>query len=208
MLIIAVSGKLGSGKDYVTNNYILKMLSTPKVTKMAFADHIKVTVASQRNWSLERLLAGDKTQEERRALQIAGTEQGRDVHGPDIWVTTMANWIKLRQLRGDDIDVVLVTDCRFPNEAKWVEDNGGFLCRVNALDRHEAALRRTSDDPEVIAGIRSHVSETALDDWSFMYAVDNSVAAQCSVGDQVRHQLQKFLRNNLEYTKYFGNLTF
>jgi len=87
----------------------------------------------------------------RKILQILGTEAGRDLIHPQIWVNCLfadlhenSNW--------------LITDVRFPNEAKAIKDNGGILIRIN----------RKSDK------ISNHPSETSLDnysDWDFI--VDN-----------------------------------
>lgn len=70
--------------------------------------------------------------------------------------------------------MVLVTDCRFINEADWIMNNGGLLIRVNAPTRNAQALDLSSDgDLNVRAAISNHVSETALDDYKFDYVVNN-----------------------------------
>lgn len=199
-LIVAVSGKLGSGKDYITENIVLPLLHhETRVSKMAFADHIKVSVASENNILMEAVLCGSKDPVIRKQLQIRGTEDGRDKYGPNIWVETLANWITLRQLRGDVLDVVLITDCRFPNEAKWIESQGGLLIRVVALDRHDEALDRESrGDINIRNSIAMHSSETALDDYKFANVVDNSIGAT-DVANNVVKIIRKFLNTNLNH---------
>lgn len=202
-LLIAVSGKLGSGKDYIIENYILPCIHG-RVSKMAFADHIKINVASQQHLPLDILLHGQKTAEVRHALQSAGTEEGRDKHGPDIWVNTLDNWIKLRQLRGDDLEVVLVTDCRFPNEARWIEDNDGILIRIVAPDRNDATLlKEANGDEQVYTSIKTHISETALDNYTFRYVIDNSKEAAAGVHEQVRRMLYEYIRSHLNRSDLF-----
>jgi hypothetical protein len=187
-VIIAVSGKLGTGKDYIIKHHILPMIKG-KVCKMAFADHIKVNVASQDPLvSLTQCLEGSKDVYLRKKLQVAGTEQGRDVYGPDIWVRTLENWIKLRQIRGDNIDVVLVTDCRFPNEAEWVTKNNGLLIRIESPIRNEEALTHESaGDTEKLLSIMEHPSETSLDDYCFAYYIQNDP------DHQIRPQVQSII---------------
>jgi hypothetical protein len=205
-LIIAVSGKLGSGKDHVIENYILPSLNDLcNLSKMAFADHIKINVASQQQIPLEQCLQGKKSAELRRALQIAGTEEGRDKFHDDIWITTLENWIKLRQIRGDKLDVILVTDCRFLNEAKWVEDKGGLLIRVNALDRNEEALLEESKgNREIYVSIKNHASETQLDDYIFEYAVDNSHSSGIFLlRSEIRRILERYTRAHLNRAHIF-----
>lgn len=172
-LLIAVSGKLGSGKDYVIENFILPHIPG-RVVRMAFADQIKVTVASRCNLPVRSCLEGNKSRELRRMLQIEGTEEGRDKYGPDIWVQTLENWIRLRKIRGEKIDAVLVTDCRFENEAKWIEHHGGLLIRVEAPSRNKAALEQEANgDPDAYDAIANHLSETALDGYEFANVVNN-----------------------------------
>lgn len=206
-LLIAVSGKLGSGKDYIAEHVLLPMVKGA-VSKMAFADHIKVTLASQDpDVDLIQCLQGVKNNELRRKLQIAGTEKGRDIYGPDIWVDTMENWIRLRQLRDGTPDIVLVTDCRFPNEATWIQDNNGLLIRVNAPSRHELALQKESvGDPIAYNVIKQHLSETALDNFTFHYCINNEPAYSSTVKEQVQSIINKYLSEHLEKCQYFHPL--
>jgi len=204
-LIIAVSGKLGTGKDYIIKNYILPTING-KVCKMAFADHIKVNVASQDpTVSLLECLEGFKDTILRKKLQTAGTEQGRAIYGPDIWVRTLENWIKLRQIRGDNIDVVLVTDCRFPNEAEWIKSNGGLLIRVRAPSRNRQALVfESDDDTEKMLSIMNHPSETSLDDFPFDYYIENEPSMR--VTPQLQSIITHFLSDKPWLLKRFKPL--
>jgi len=176
-LIIAVSGKIGCGKDYTTENFLIPTLEQYGIkncSRMAFADHIKINVASQRGIPIEECLVSQKSPELRRALQIVGTEQGRDLHGPEIWVQTLENWIRLRAIREESLGAVMVTDCRFPNEAAWVEKNGGLLIRVNAPSRNALGLDQAClGDTDVRASVANHRSETALDNYEFKHVVQN-----------------------------------
>jgi len=203
-LLISVSGTLGSGKDYVAENLLLPLISN-SVSKMAFADHIKINVASQDpDVSLRQCLEGDKSTELRRKLQIAGTEKGRDLYGPNIWVTTLENWIRLRRLRDRTPDVVLVTDCRFPNEAKWIEDNGGLLIRIHAPSRNVFALKRESGGcSDAYEAIKGHISETALDDYPFKYIVNNEPEFQLTVGHQILEIVKMYINDHLDRSNCF-----
>ncbi len=92
-----------------------------------------------------------KVPEIRRLLQVMGTEAGRQVLGDNIWVDAVMN-----KITGEDH--VVVTDCRFPNEAEAVKVAGGFVVRV--------------DRPGVEA-VNAHPSETALDGWNFDAYINN-----------------------------------
>lgn len=197
-LVVAVSGKLGSGKDYIMENYLLpslRELGLNHITRMAFADQIKINVASRYGVDITKCLSGDKSPELRRMLQIEGTEEGRDKYGDNIWTDTMENWITLRAMR-DNIDVVLITDCRFPNEASWVEQKGGLLIRINAPKRNNQRLdHECHGDMTVRNSIESHSSETALDTYNFTYVVDNDPEHMDTVHSNVIDCLNRWLAN-------------
>jgi hypothetical protein len=194
-LLIAVSGKLGSGKDYVIEHFIMTHI-VGSVTRMAFADQIKVNVASRYNVELIHCLEGQKSAELRKMLQIAGTEDGRDLYGPDIWINTLENWINLRQIRGDKLEVVLVTDCRFQNEAEWVEQHNGLLIRVNAPNRNQQALSQEANGcQKTYDSISQHASETALDSYPFKYVIQNDPKDQ-GVHGHVLDYLRDYCSNH------------
>lgn len=61
----------------------------------------------------------------RKALQLLGTEGGRNVFGPSLWTTSLLE----RWKHAGRLDTV-ITDCRFPIEIKLIRDNGGMVYRV------------------------------------------------------------------------------
>jgi len=116
----------------------------------------------------------------RLLLQLVGTEYGRRIIHPNIWVNaTMSDYKSPLEIKtnkdalksGEDIiykfdnnstDLPnwIITDVRFPNEAKAITDKGGINIR---LQRSETDLRT----------INQHESETALDNYKFDYVVAN-----------------------------------
>ena len=68
----------------------------------------------------------------RLALQLMGTEAGRDVFHPDLWVHTV-----MRRCEQAPWNNYVIADVRFPNEIKAIRDSGGKVIRV-----------RRGDDPE------------------------------------------------------------
>tara|TARA_R110002020_G_scaffold157720_8_gene340626 strand:- start:2011 stop:2850 length:840 start_codon:yes stop_codon:yes gene_type:complete len=125
----------------------------------------------------------------RKLLQLLGTEAGRDIIHPNIWVNalfadykTIANF-KLRNyklfnnLKTSENDVTqeypnwIITDVRFPNEIETIKDRGGIVIRVNRpLERLGKSklpkLKHTS--------VTQHPSETALDNHEFDITIDNN----------------------------------
>ena len=102
----------------------------------------------------------------REVLQIVGTELLREGFNENIHVaSTMAN-IK-------DIDNVIITDCRFPNELEAVKKRGGITIRVNRpCDICGGSGYHKMSCPVSKSG--EHSSETALDNAEFDYEIHNN----------------------------------
>lgn len=102
----------------------------------------------------------------RKLLQLLGTECGRDIIHPNIWVNALFSDYKAKgegikdnifstpngnvkmQLNplfdGEYFPNWIITDVRFPNEAQSIKDRGGILIRVN---RNASELERCLKDP-------------------------------------------------------------
>ncbi len=87
----------------------------------------------------------------RRLLQRLGTEAGRQTMWDSIWVDAAFAGL-------DDDAKVVVTDCRFVNEAQAVVERDGEVWRI---------VR------EGVGPANSHASETSLDDWKFDAVINN-----------------------------------
>jgi len=87
---------------------------------------------------------------------------------PDIWVQSV-----FRKKYADD-DIVVVADCRFPNEAIFGRENGILI--------HVDRDTKLEED--------THVSETALDDYrDYHYRVSNNGSFM-----ELEEQLRQILR--------------
>ena len=113
-MIIGLSGLKGSGKSTAAN-----FLVKDGFIKMSFAEPIKRMLACVGLSS--RDLYGDRKEEPndmldgktpRYAMQTLGTEWGRDLISPDLWV----NVVKHNILHSHAEDDIVIDDCRFPNE--------------------------------------------------------------------------------------------
>lgn len=87
----------------------------------------------------------------REVLQVMGTDIFREMFESDVWANSpfRRDW--------SDCDVVLITDCRFPNEKKITEERSGTVIRVE----RDTGLQD------------NHRSETALDGVEFEYFYEN-----------------------------------
>lgn len=143
MRIIGLAGKAGAGKDY-TYEHIKKEYAC-KVARLAFADGVRheiedvlspgTTVNSFRDaWEGKKLPAMWRKpypDEIRSLLQWWGTEYRRE-QDPDYWVKKGVE--RLGEFDAIGIDLVVVTDVRFENEAKAIRALGGIVVEVVALD--------------------------------------------------------------------------
>lgn len=172
MAIISISGKIGCGKDTVAD--IIQTI-TPyynwEVKK--FAGKLKViaeilTGVSKHQFEDQEFKKQDMPPEwgmtYRDLLQKLGTEAMRNGLHTNVWVNALfADYIGMYDLDTDRTTYPnwLITDCRFPNELKAVQDNNGITINV---------VRDTGNTIGT-----THASEIALDgctDWD--YVVDNN----------------------------------
>lgn len=123
----------------------------------------------------------------RELLQKLGTNLLRNQLHENVWVNSLFSKYK-GVFRGagmtyndltQDFPNWIITDVRFPNEAKAVKDRNGILIRVNRFKEYSNELYcnggKQSPDWNGIEEIESrHPSETALDNYKFDYVIDNN----------------------------------
>ena len=136
-MLIGIVGFIGSGKGTVGSILSKKY----EFTQDSFAAPLKDAVAAIFGW--DRTLLEGATPESRQwrevpdafwsnkfgkpfsprlALQLMGTEAGRDVFHKDIWVISL-----LKRSKGRD---TIITDVRFKNEIDLIRENHGIVVRV------------------------------------------------------------------------------
>lgn len=122
-MIIGIAGPAGSGKDTAAD-----FLRDKGYHKLSFADPIRYML--QYGMGLQENLFADRALKEKRIakigksprelMQTLGTEWGRDLINPDLWVLLMAKRCKgLRK--------VVIPDVRMENEANFVRERGKLL---------------------------------------------------------------------------------
>lgn len=159
-MIIGIAGYKGSGKDTAGSVLVEKY----GWDKMSFAKPIKELVGNTFKLDLEMLegttpanrelreqmLPGVFNYTSRELLQIIGTGL-RDIVHQDVWVN-----IVLERYKRQDNHIV-ITDVRFPNEVKMINDNGFVI-----------GIKRPGFNGD------SHISERALDDIALPYVLNNT----------------------------------
>lgn len=146
MRLIALSGRAGSGKNTVADMLGCPQISFAEPLKrfcqevFAFTDAQMFGPSSERNRPDPRyhrpcpscFLTGCPNCNDlgvtfltpRHALQTLGTEWGRDCYG-NVWAD-----LGVRKALATPSHVVVITDCRFVNEAEAVRRAGGEVWRV------------------------------------------------------------------------------
>lgn len=151
MILVGLSGCAGVGKTHLINHYLHKW----GYYDAPLADELKVRAVAQGVASYEDAFY-HKPPAVRMWLQEEGTERGRDVFGENIWCNTLLT--RLRRVSSSwGLQRFVVSDVRFPNEVRFVLDNGGIVLRVEAPQRYAS----NGMTPEA----RQHRSERALDDF-------------------------------------------
>jgi hypothetical protein len=89
----------------------------------------------------------------RLILQLLGTECGRQIIHPTIWVNSL-----FVDYTEDSEQSWIITDCRFENEVSNIKKRGGIIIRV------ERTIPKTKDE---------HISETGLDHYEFDHVIEN-----------------------------------
>jgi energy-coupling factor transporter ATP-binding protein EcfA2 len=123
--IIGLSGKKRSGKDTLAG-FLAQLM--PHTVCVAFADALKNEVAQATGFTREYM--EEHKDNFRLILQGWGTDFRRKLCGEDYWIhrtVEQINW--LRRLPVPPA-LIIVTDCRFKNEAETVRQLGGLMVRV------------------------------------------------------------------------------
>ena len=160
-MIIGLSGYAQAGKDTVAQ----MLVEDYGYTRLGFADIIKKAcyhldpiinldgmrlahAVDKYGWDEVKLIP-----EVRRLLQIMGSEVGRDLIDPQIWIE-----LTLFNVKSDD--KIVISDVRFRNEAEEIKWRHGQVWRISRIQK---------DTPVSI-----HRSETDMDSWDFDQYISNN----------------------------------
>jgi len=209
-MIIGVIGFIGSGKGTAADILVKKH----GFTKISFADTVKDATAAIFGWQ-RPLLEGDtdesrawrETKDEwwsekfgydispRLALQMMGTEAGRNVFHQDLWIYALERKMAM-------YPNVVIADVRFPNEIDFIKSKGGFIVRVTRGDDPEwyqdAWHANCHPDPSIANEFRDlmdmaqvHYSEWAWAGQIMDYQLDNNGSISMLEAD-IGHALKVF----------------
>lgn len=129
-MIIGLTGLAGSGKTTASR----ALTEGYDFNRLAFADPLKDMLKAvgftqeQLYGDQKEVLDHDLGITPRHAMQTLGTDWGRDLIAPDIWVKL---WKRKAQSLIDVGASVVADDVRFKNEAQAIRDLGGVILLIN-----------------------------------------------------------------------------
>lgn len=177
MKIVGISGKAGTGKDFISQNFF----TANGFVQFSFAWHFKVWLISTERATYEEVFV-TKPEHVRTTLQDEGTKFGREVYGENIWVNTAFTWMKILS-ENSGITKFVIPDVRFVNEADFIKNIGGKVIRIHAPQRAE--------NNKLTPEHRLHKSEVDLDNYTgFNLVLENDYGR--SLIDHAK-ALEKFL---------------
>jgi len=173
MFVLGISGKLGVGKNYVSENMIIPMILKWYKNKVvvpyffSFGSFIKSELYGRDDRLTYHNLFEEKTSDIRHRLQQYGTEIGRDNFRKDIWIRQVKLWMEIQTNQLNVINqhlstpiypMFVIQDIRFPNELEFIQSfENSLVIRIEAPLRHLQKCREEQSTPQ------SHSSETSLD---------------------------------------------
>ena len=167
MLVIGLGHRARQGKNFVAN---FMRAQQPDMRLYAFADELKLYCKEHHDELLPRWQLASQTKQVpackedpiygyTKILQWYGTDVARK-QDPDTWVKALA-----ARLEVDEPEVAIITDVRFPNEAQFIKEKGGYMVNVRRLLADGSQFVDTSRDP-------NHPSEIALDDYEYDFIIE------------------------------------
>lgn len=208
-MIIGVVGFIGSGKGTAADILVKKH----DFVKLSFADAVKDATAAIFGWP-RHLLEGDTDESRafreqkdewwserfgyaltpRLALQMMGTEAGREVFHEDIWLCALEKKMAAHEN-------VVIADVRFPNEIKFIQDKGGFVVRVQrGADPDWYDMAKAANDPQFLHAPEAHDEMKKLgvhySEWAWVgsimdYQLENAGAVSMLEAD-ITHMMKVF----------------
>ena len=222
-MIVGLVGFIGAGKGTVAD----LLVERHNFFKESFANSVKDSCAAVFGWD-RAMLEGDTPESRawreqpdqwwsdkfgkefspRLALQLMGTEAGRDVFHPDLWVHTV-----LRRCEQAPYNNYVIADVRFPNEINAIKDSGGVVIRVRRGDDPEwFTLARECNVYNKLEIMRNAYTEVHFSEWAWIGAhYDIVMDNNCSL-DELEIRVDKLVdslyNNHVEANEVLNYETF
>ncbi len=191
-MIVGLLGFIGSGKGTAG-----EILAGQGFIPISFASSLKDIASQMFGWERELLEGSTEFSRQfrekpdafwsqefgreftpRLALQLMGTEVGRNVFHPDFWVIKAKQQMHVLMSKG--FENFVITDVRFPNEMKMIQYEGGILIEVQrGISPHwmSLAAKANRGDSKALEFMREngpHESEWRWIGGEIDYSIDNN----------------------------------
>ena len=147
MKIIALTGPKMVGKSTVAN--AIAEAANMETYILSFADPMRsmlqalgVDISNLHDQSLKERKIEGIGKSARELMQTLGTDWGRNMINEGIWLWSMK--MKIKRAEAEGVRLVIIDDCRFDNEAIWVNQQQGKVVRLSrdgfeyGSDNHES----------------------------------------------------------------------
>lgn len=212
MAIIGIYGFIGSGKgtvaDILVENYGYQ--------REAFANPVKDVVSTIFGWP-RQLLEGDTKESRdfretpcpiwskllqkdfspRYALQLMGTEAGREVFHEDLWLFALGRRIGAYGAQ-QSLGNVVISDVRFPNEIRYIRSLGGRLIRVKRGSEPEfyaTALEDNMAPSNAYSQMSMEFPNVHYSEWAWIGQEPDYLIENDSTLDDLKLQVQKIIHD-------------
>ena len=164
--VIAFVGKAGSGKTAAAKYLVDKY----GYTRLSFSDGLKKMLLMGLNVPFEHLYGYKKNEPcpqlcevtARHAMITLGTEWGRNLIHPRIWVRTLD--LQMCKLMSKGYKKFVIDDVRFLNEAQWVKD-----IHKDSVDIIKTRLLRLVRDNNNKIDHQSETEQDSIEDNGVIY---------------------------------------
>lgn len=171
MRLVGVTGLARSGKDHASD-YLAKHM---RLHKYAFAEPLKTMLKSVFG---DHFHEGDRSgicpetcKSYRVMMQTLGTEWGREMMNPQVWVNLVAKrWREVEAgchmvqegrdhtgYKGYIAEGMVLSDVRFDSEAEWIQLNSGVILEI-VRPEHKSLVEKVKK----VVGLEGHQSERGI----------------------------------------------
>lgn len=183
MNIIALHGKIGVGKDYISK-ILLNKIPYPTYV-IAFADYLKDQLQSK--YTYEQLYQ-KKTPESRKDLIDTATKMRET--DTNVFIKAIQQKIKLATERG--YKFTIITDLRLNTEYEYLKQSNATIFHIFAPDR--------SKDKVEYKEVTTDITETSLDNvnWNADQIIDNNFTSDHVLDCRINYLLTKHFNINIK----------
>jgi hypothetical protein len=209
-MIVGVLGFIGSGKGTVGD-----ILKETVFQHLSFASPLKDVTADMFGWPRE-LLEGDTEESRifrekrdeywsqefkkdftpRLALQLMGTEVGRNVFHEDFWVIKAK--LEMHKQMSCGVENFVITDVRFPNEMKMLQKEGGILIEVQRGVKphwYDIANKANRGDTHALSWMQN-MSGVHISEWGWVGSEIDYVIENNGTKEQLKKKVVSCLTNS------------